>query len=65
MTENEKNNLKGALYNEIEHWLGKTEGQFGWLGESTADLMTDAAFNILLAMKDCQDYIKKEGISSL
>jgi len=52
------------LENAIDNFLDEetlTDNPFGWVGENTVKLMADAAFSVLMASKDVQDYLIKEG----
>lgn len=59
--------LKLSLSTAIDDWICKISGTMGWddlntyIGDSTAELMADSAFNILLAQKDLSAYLRNNG----
>ena len=55
------------LENKIEEFIETegAEGDFGWVGENAARLMADAAFSVLMASKDVQDYLIKNNESKV
>lgn len=55
------------LENKIEEYIAAegTESSFGWIGDNTAKLMADAAWSVLMASKDIQDYLIKNNESKI
>lgn len=38
------------------------ENREGFVGDKTIDLMAESALNVLLAVEDVQEYLKREGL---
>lgn len=63
---NQRRNLKSSLYNVILKWLADNEEEIHesfdthW-GENITELMSTAAFNMLIAQEDMTRYYEKEG----
>jgi len=51
--------LKDAIKKAFEH--AELEDRGFCVGDETINLMTESALNVLIAVKDVQDYLKKEG----
>ena len=55
--------LKVSLGDAIQAWANEAPNSDGWneldmyVGDKLVELMTDSAFNILLAQKDHNDYL--------
>lgn len=66
--DNELLKLKTSLNDAINKWVEEQSGNEQWealgtlLGDFVTELMTDSAFNILLAQKDLNDYLDKEDL---
>ena len=59
----DKDKAKVILKDAIEEACYKAEidDRDFYLGEDTINLMAESALNVLLAVKDIQDYLKREG----
>lgn len=58
--------LKVSLNEAIGEWMESNSSEDGWeelgyIGDYASELMTDAAFAVLIAGKDVNDYLEKEG----
>jgi len=51
--------LKDAIEKAFED--AELEDRGFYVGDETINLMTESALNVLIAVKDVQDYLKKEG----
>lgn len=68
MLSNDLQKLKSSLNDAIENWMlscAEKDKEWNTLGTSTSDnvceLMTDSAFNILLAQRDLTEYYRNDG----
>jgi hypothetical protein len=64
MLTKELSELKQDLVNTLQGWSndnceGEGWGQIGYVGQLQAELMAEAAFNVLLTIKDVNDYYDK------
>ena len=53
--------LKEAIKNAFDN--SELDDRDFYLGDETINLMTKSALNVLLAVEDIQNYLKKEGVS--
>lgn len=62
-----ENYYKSQLEKKIEEFLTEEadDNDFGWVGDNLSKLMADAAFAVLAASKDVQDYIEKNNNGKL
>jgi hypothetical protein len=66
---NELLKLKSSLCDAIEKWINETAEKKDilwaeldtYIGDNTKELMTDAAFTVLLAQKNLTEYLKANG----
>lgn len=64
MLNNNQQKLKTSLADAIEKWMEENEvGDIMgiYLGDRTTEIMTDSAFNTLLAMKDLTEYCQEHN----
>lgn len=66
MLTNQQQNVKSSLYNAIAKWHNDNVGEINdsftaYFGDFITELMTDSAFNIILAQQDVTNYHKEQG----
>ena len=58
--------LKASLCDAIKAWIDESPNSDEWLAldtsisDNVSELMSDSAFNILLAQKDLSEYLRRE-----
>lgn len=61
------NELKAILQKHIdaaidEMGINENWSEIGWVGDNVQSLMTEAAWQVVLAGKDVNDYLQKAGL---
>lgn len=58
--------VKASLTRAIRQWLENDDlgdrGGFPWLGDNVAEIMAEAALQVLRGMADSQAYMAREGM---
>jgi hypothetical protein len=53
--------IKKEIEKTIRKWLENTTADKPWVSENTAELMAEAALNVLVVMEDMQEDLKSQG----
>ncbi len=68
MMTNKMHRLKSSLHDAINYWAVINQGSEGWreldtfVSDKVSELMTDAAFAVLLAQSDLTKYYKEQNM---